>query len=322
MPAPSEPRWDGGEGGPVPAAAATPIRSLLFVPGNRPDRVPKALESGADAVIIDLEDAVPERGKEAARRDTVAAIAATAAAGPGGPALFVRVNALEDWAGAEDVRAVAAPGLAGVVVPKVGGPADVALAARLLDWSEAEAGLPRGGLAIVPLLETAAGLRRAYEVGLASRRVMCLGALSARDGDIQRAVGFRWSPEGTETLELRSRVLLDARAAGTPNPVSGLWTAIRDLDGLRRFAEQNRALGYAGMMAIHPAHVPVINEVFAPTAADLDRDRRLVAEMERAQAAGEGAVVFEGVMIDEAMLASARTRLARHGAPDAGGSAG
>ncbi|MFC4561111.1 HpcH/HpaI aldolase/citrate lyase family protein [Nocardiopsis mangrovi] len=321
MPARSEPRWGGGAGATAPAAAAASIRSLLFVPGNRPDRIPKALASGADAVIIDLEDAVPEREKKAARLDTVAAIAA-AAAGPGGPALFVRVNALEGWAGAEDVRAVVAPGLAGVVVPKVDGPADVEFAARLLDWSEAEAGLPRGGLAIVPLLETAAGLRRAYEVGTASHRVMCLGALSARDGDIQRAVGFQWSPEGAETLELRARVLLDARAAGTPNPVSGLWTAIRDLDGLRRFAEQNRSLGYAGMMAIHPAHVPVINEVFAPTAADLDRDRRLVAEMERAQAAGEGAVVFEGVMIDEAMLASARTRLARHAGAEGGGPAG
>jgi len=284
---------------------------MLFVPGSRPDRFAKAVASGADAVIIDLEDAVADDGKVRARRD--AAEAVTALGSAPGCALFVRINALESWAAAEDVRAVVRPGLAGIVLPKVSGPADVALLDRWLGWSEAEAGLPAGGLAIVPVLETASALRAAHEVGAASRRVMCLGALSARDGDVQRAVGFRWTAEGAETLSLRSRALLDARAAGTPNPVTGLWTAIGDLEGLRRFAEQNRDLGYEGMMAIHPSHVPVVNAVFSPTEEELDRDRRLVGRMERAQAAGTGAAVFEGAMVDEAMLASARARLARYG---------
>ncbi|MEE2040686.1 CoA ester lyase [Nocardiopsis sp. CT-R113] len=294
-----------------PRAAREPIRSMLFVPGSRPDRFAKAVASGADAVIIDLEDAVADDGKVRARRD--AAEAVTALGSAPGCALFVRINALESWAAAEDVRAVVRPGLAGIVLPKVSGPADVALLDRWLGWSEAEAGLPAGGLAIVPVLETASALRAAHEVGAASRRVMCLGALSARDGDVQRAVGFRWTAEGAETLSLRSRALLDARAAGTPNPVTGLWTAIGDLEGLRRFAEQNRDLGYEGMMAIHPSHVPVVNAVFSPTEEELDRDRRLVGRMERAQAAGTGAAVFEGAMVDEAMLASARARLARYG---------
>ncbi|PRX98148.1 HpcH/HpaI aldolase/citrate lyase family protein [Allonocardiopsis opalescens] len=282
---------------------------MLFVPGTRPDWAAKAVAAGADAVIMDLEDAVRAADKASAR-GAVAAVVAEQADASDGAALLVRINDLSSWAAADDVRAVVRAGLSGVVLPKVSGPADVAVAARLLDWAEAEAGLPAGSVALVPLLETASGLRSAYEVAAESRRVACLGALSARDGDIERALGFRWSAEGTETLALRSRVLLDARAAGVPNPVTGLWTDIADLGGLRRFAEQNRALGYDGMMAIHPTHVPVINEVFSPDAATLDRDRRLLAALD---ASGEGAVVFEGVMIDEAMAATARDRLRRYG---------
>lgn len=122
-------------------------------------------------------------------------------------------------------------------------------------------------------------------------------------------MGYRWSPEGNETHALRSRVLLDVRAAGAPHPVAGLWTRVHDLDGLRAFAEQNRALGYTGMMAIHPSHVPVLNEVFSPSPAELARAVRLIAALEEAQARGEGSVAFEGEMVDEVMATTARAVL-------------
>ncbi|WP_127940363.1 HpcH/HpaI aldolase/citrate lyase family protein [Nonomuraea polychroma] len=227
-------------------------------------------------------------------------------------ALFVRVNALDGWPAAEELRAIAHERLAGVVLPKVSGPDDVRLADRLLGWCERERDLPPGHIALVPLLETATALREAYEIGRAAGRVAYLGAVTAPGGDVERAVGYRWSPAGTETLGLRSRVLLDVRAAGTPNPVAGLWTRVADLGGLRAFAEQNRALGYEGMMAIHPSHVPAINEVFSPGPEELDRCARLVAAVETAQASGSGAVRFEGEMVDEAMAATARLLLERH----------
>lgn len=294
-----------------------PLRSLLFVPGTRTDWLPKARAAGADAAILDLEDAVPASGKLAARTQVADAIVRSADASAdqaGRMALFVRVNPLDGWAGAEELRAVARPGLAGIVLPKVCSAEDVKLADRLLDWCEQEQGLPSGRIALVPLLETARGLREAYDIARAAPRVAHLGALTAAGGDVERAVGYRWSPEGTETVDLRSRVLLDARAAGVPHPVSGLWTRITDLPGLRAFAEQNRSLGYEGMMAIHPSHVPVINEVFSPGPAELARSARLIAAVEAAQGDGTGAVTFEGEMVDEAMARTARLALERHGA--------
>ncbi|MGI5283284.1 HpcH/HpaI aldolase/citrate lyase family protein [Nonomuraea polychroma] len=285
-----------------------PLRSLLFVPGTRTDWLAKAQAAGADAAILDLEDAVPPAVKAEALRKVAEAVADST----GPMALFVRVNALDGWPAAEELRAIAHEQLAGVVLPKVSGPDDVRLADRLLGWCERERGLPPGHIALVPLLETATALREAYEIGRAAERVAYLGAVTAPGGDVERAVGYRWSPAGTETLGLRSRVLLDVRAAGTPNPVTGLWTRIADLDGLRSFAEQNRAIGYEGMVAIHPSHVPLINEVFSPGSDELDRCARLVAAVEAAQASGSGAVRFEGEMVDEAMAATARLLLERH----------
>jgi citrate lyase subunit beta/citryl-CoA lyase len=284
-----------------------PLRSLIFVPGTRTGWLAKAEAAGADAAILDLEDAVPAADKPAARQRVAAAVAAHT----GDMALFVRINALDGWAGAEDLRAITCSRLAGVVLPKVTGPADVRLADRLLTWCEREHGLPEGHVALVPLLESASALREAYDVGRAAPRVAYLGAVTGKGGDVERAIGYRWSPSGMETLIVRSRVLLDVRAAGVPCPVAGLWTAIGDLDGLRAFAEQNRSLGYEGMMAIHPSHVAVINDVFSPSPEEIARYERLVAAVGAAQARGAGAITFEGDMVDEAMAARARAALRR-----------
>ena len=290
-----------------------PLRSLLFVPGTRTDWLPKARAAGADAVVLDLEDAVPEHRKTATRDQVAEAVADTSAHPGAQPLLFVRINPLDGWTGAEELRALVRPGLAGLVLPKVAGVEDIRLADRLLGWCEHEQGLPPGHIALVPLLETARALHAAHDIAGAAGRVAYLGALTGAGGDVERAVGYRWSPEGTETLALRSRVLLDVRAAGAPHPVAGLWTRIGDPAGLRAFAEQNRGLGYEGMMAIHPSHVPVINEVFSPGPDELARCARLLAAVEAAQADGRGAVAFEGAMVDEAMAATARRMLERHG---------
>ncbi|MFE7784115.1 HpcH/HpaI aldolase/citrate lyase family protein [Streptomyces nigrescens] len=294
------------------AVARPPLRSLLFVPGTRTDWLPKAQAAGADAVILDLEDAVPEQDRASARAQVGEAIAQAAADSADHPALFVRINPLDGWAEAEELRTIVRPGLTGIVLPKVRHAQDVRFADRLLDWCEREQGLHRGQIALVPLLETARGLREAYDCAAAASRVAYLGALTGAGGDVERAVGYRWSPEGTETLALRSRVLLDVRAAGSLHPVAGLWTRIADLAGLRSFAEQNRSLGYEGMMAIHPSHISVINEVFSPGPDELARCARLIAALEEAQANGAGAVSFEGEMVDEAMAATARLMLERH----------
>ncbi|MFF4520877.1 HpcH/HpaI aldolase/citrate lyase family protein [Streptomyces bluensis] len=300
----------GSYDGRVPARA--PLRSLLFVPGNRTGWLAKAEAAGADAAILDLEDAVPDDAKAAARAGVAEAVSRSYGRGM---RLLVRVNALNTaagWASADELRAVARPGLYGIVLPKVSSADDIRLADRLLAWCEREHGLPEGHFALVPLLETARALREAYDIGRAATRVAHLGALTAPGGDVERAVGYRWSADGAETRDLRARVLLDARAAGSPHPVSGLWADIADLAGLRRFAEQNRGLGYEGMMVIHPSHVDIVNDVFSPDGDELARHARLIAAVEKAQAEGSGAIRFEGRMIDEAMAAASRQVLARH----------
>lgn len=285
--------------------ARPPLRSLLFVPATMPRWIDSAIASGADAVIVDLEDAVP-----AAKKGTARVTAARIAAGWREPAaLFVRINDLSRPGALADLRAVVQPALTAVVVPKISSVADIAVADRMLSWCEIERGMPAGSVALVPLLETASALRDAFAIASAAPRIAYLGALAVPGGDIELALGGRWTPGGAETLAVRSQVLLDARAAGIVNPVSGLWTDVTDLDGLRRFADQTRDIGYEGMMAIHPTHVPVINDVFGLTQAQADHYRRVIAAVEQASAAGLGTATVDGRMVDEAMAVTARQRL-------------
>lgn len=295
--------------GTAAAAAAPPTRCQLYVPGHRPALFEKALASGADALVLDLEDAVPHHQKAAAR-NAVADLLAARRSAPG-PLLLVRLNAAETGEQLDDLLAVVEAGADGVVVPKVAGREDVVAVDRILELIERRSGRKPGDTLIVPLLETASAMRDAYNVAKASDRVAYLGGISARGGDIERALGFRWSSAGLETLAMRAQILLDAKAAAVPHPLTGLWTDISDLDGLCAFARQSRDLGYEGMIVIHPSHVPVVNAEFEPTADELARDRKLIELMADAERDGLAAVTFEGHMVDIAMVKTAEQRLAR-----------
>jgi len=203
------------------------------------------------------------------------------------------------------------PNLTGILLPQVSGVADVRDAAAALEAAEAAAGVPIGSTVLLPLLETAAAVREAYDIACASPRVAYLGGGVSREGDIARAIGFEWTPEGTETLFLRSKVLVDARAAGIVNPITGIWGIVDDLDGLRAFAEQNRRLGYEGMMCIHPAHLPVLHDVFTPSAAEIERWQAVIAAMEEAEREGLGAIRLDGRLIDVAHVKTAHDQLER-----------
>lgn len=150
------------------ARATAHLRSLLFVPGHRTDWLPKARAAGADAVILDLEDAVPAPDKPLARGRVTEALAEAAAEPAGAMPLFVRINPLDDWTAADELRAVVRPGTAGIVLPKVHTAADVRLADRLITWCEQEQGLPVGATALVPLLESARALHDAYDIAAAA----------------------------------------------------------------------------------------------------------------------------------------------------------
>ncbi|MEU6192201.1 CoA ester lyase [Streptomyces sp. NPDC047061] len=283
-----------------------PYRSLLFVPGHKPTWVDKALRAGAHALILDLEDAVPVSAKAEARAAVADSIDRLVGSGTG---VFVRVNPLDTEHFGKDIAAVVRPGLTGLLLPKVYGRDDVVAYDALVTAAEIEHGMPRGSVGLVPSLETARSLANVDEIA-AAPRVLSLMAAAAKDADISREVGFTWTPAGLETLYLRSKVVLAARAAGLRHIVLGLWQEIGDLDGLRAFARDNNRLGYGGQVLIHPSHVAVVNEEYGPSGAELDRLRRLVDTYERGAALGEGAVLFDGEHIDLAHAQHARDVLA------------
>jgi citrate lyase subunit beta / citryl-CoA lyase len=283
-----------------------PLRSVLFVPGHRQRWIAPARASGADGIIFDLEDAVPVAEIKAARSVVREAIEVN---GASGPALIVRVGPAGSEALDADLDAVVCAGLAGVAVPLVSTAEEIKAVAGRLDELEAERGIPVGSTVIWPIVETALAARFAFEIASASDRVAYMGGGTSRQGDIARSLGFVWSAAGSETMMLRSWVLLNVRAAGVPFPVSGMWSVIDDLAGLRAFAEQSRSLGYAGLMAIHPTHIPVINEVFTPTSEEIERWEEVIRTMREAQADGIGAIRMYGQLVDEADIKTAEVGL-------------
>lgn len=286
-----------------------PYRSLLFVPGHKADWADKAIRAGAHALILDLEDAVPTEAKDEGR----AAVAQTVdRLSTGSTGMVVRVNALDTAWFARDIAEVVRPGLTALLLPKIYGRDDIIAFDALVTAAEVKRGLPRGSIGLIPSLETARSLTAVEEIA-AAPRVVSLMAAAAKDADISREVGFRWTATGLETLYLRSRIVLAARAAGIEHVVLGLWQDVSDVDGLRAFAEANRDLGFGGQVLIHPSHVDIANEVYGPSEAELERLRRLVTAYEGGAAHGQGAVTFEGEHIDLAHVQNARHVLASAG---------
>jgi citrate lyase subunit beta/citryl-CoA lyase len=286
---------------------AQPVRSALFVPGNREDRIQKAPRFGADALILDLEDAVALPDKPKARpvvRKMVEEL------GHAGQTMMVRVNDFETGLTWADLDAVVCKELYCVMLPKVTGPEDVKRADTIIEFLERKQGIETGTVLIYPVLETAQGMRQAYEVGIASPRVVHMGGLTGKDGDIARAIGFQWTAEGHEAFYYISKVLLDARAANVPYPMGGRgWWDIQDLDGLRKEAVLTKNFGHMGMLLIHPSHVAIVNEVFTPTKEEIAHWKELIAAVEQCERAGSSVVTFNGMMVDTAHLKVARDML-------------
>lgn len=288
------------------------VRSLLFVPGNRTAWMPKAVASGADAVVFDLEGSLPPADKDAGRSAVRELLEQVAGQRDGdGPAVMVRVNDVRSDEFARDLDAVAGAGLTAVLLPQVAGIDDVLAADAALSEAEQRRGLAPGTVLLDPLMETPQALRTAYDIATSCDRIAYMGAGTSKRGDIARTMGYVWTEEGLETLYFRSKVLLDVRAAGVPNPLSGMWGDVADLDGLRRFATTTRGLGYEGMMVIHPSHVPIVNEVFSPPAEELELWAEILAAMEAAHREGHGVIRVRGEVVDEAHVHTARQELAR-----------
>jgi citrate lyase subunit beta/citryl-CoA lyase len=248
-----------------------PILTWLFVPADWPDRVEKAIESRAHAVIVDLEDGVPVGNKAHARANVVALLEA-----PREKAVFVRVNPRDD----DDLAAVTALPLAGVVVPKVESPED----------------LP--DLPVHAMIETARGVEAAFEIAShPSVRGIALGEADLRSQTGALEDGLDWT---------RGRIVNAAVAAGLPRPPQSVYMHVRDLDGLARSCRRGRQLGQLGRQAIHPAQLEVIEQAYLPTQAEVEAARATV-DLLRDDAVG---TVGDGTFVDPAMLGSAQMTLA------------
>ncbi len=278
-------------------------RSLLFVPANNGRFIEKAHTRGADGIILDLEDSVPPGERPRARR-TLMASAALAARG--GADVLVRINAQADESAA-DLDAAVHPGVRALLVPKVeDGQALCALSSQVARL-EAERGMAAGGVGFVVLVESAAGLLRAEAIARAEPRTL---AMELGGEDFALSTGM--VPD-EETLAVpKQMVLYAARSAGLiPLGILGSIADYADADAYRITAERSRRFGFEGAACIHPSGVPILNDVFTPSAADAAHAQRLVEAYAEAQRAGSGAVSVDGKMIDVPIVERARKLLAR-----------
>jgi len=282
-----------------------PIRTLMFVPGHKDKWLAKVPTFGADAVVLDLEDSVPDALKAEARDRVAAAIPDLAGKGP---RLYCRTNKGPHAYDVEDLRAVVQPGLEGIFVAKAEDPVDIECLSRLIAEIEHRKGMPVGGVRLIPAIETAKAAQHVYEI-VSNPRVAHLVQVTAKGADLERNLGFQWTAGGLETLYLRSQAVVAARAAGKPFIIGGMWQEVHDLEGLRRAAEFNKTLGFTGEIVLHPSNVPVVNEVFSPSAAELDHYRGMIAAFTEAETRGEGAIMYRGEHIDIAHVQTARAFL-------------
>lgn len=282
------------------------IRTALFAPGGKERVMAKALESGAHAVILDLEDSVPIQAKAEARGWVAKAIdGAAALPAAARPLVTVRTNAAATGLLADDLAAVVRPGLGAIFLPKVETVEEMTATTAILDRLEAAHGLAAGSVRIVPMFESALGVLRCYDLARATPRVAatCIG--SARDGDLQTDLGCGWSLEGTELFYARSKVLLDSRAAGI-YALDGVFSDLSDEAGFIQDCALSARLGYVGRTVIHPKQIAPARQAYAVSAADAAYYRRVVSEFEAVEKTGTAAITVDGKLVDYAMYQRAK----------------
>ncbi len=282
------------------------LRSLLFVPGNNYRAIVKSQKIDCDAVIYDLEDAVPVEDKETARVFVKDAVEKMKVKGM----KIVRVNSWDTGFTENDLDWVVREGLDAVMLPKCESSEDVAKLERALERLESERGLKR--VAILPLIESHKGVLNAYEIARSSERCVALsfGAL-----DYYRTLGrtyFNFSDEQYELLFARSMIVNSAKAAGLKAIDTPFLGLLVDREGLRRECLIAWQLGFDGKLAIHPNHIGVINEVFTPSDKDVEWAKEVVSVYEEAKVKGMGAVTLKGKMIDYATYVQAKELLSEY----------
>jgi len=257
-------------------------------------------------VILDLEDSVPVVSKAEARALVAKAID-DAAGRDGGPAIWVRVNAATSEFLNDDLQAVVHRGLDVVLLPKAETVEEVRRTATAIERHETAHKMTAGSVAIVPMIESALGVRNCFDLIKASPRVAATCFGSARDGDLQTDLGCAWSIEGTELLYARAKVLLDTRAAGSHLiPFDGVFSDLNDEAGLIADSKLSARLGYVGRTVIHPKQIGPVRQAYAVPESEVVYYRKVVTEFEAAEKAGSAAITVDGKLVDYAMAQRAK----------------
>ncbi len=275
---------------------------MLFAPGNHPRKVEKVFGVGADAVILDLEDAVAIDEKVAARQAVLEALKK-----PRPCKGYVRVNALDTPFCYGDLLAVVERWLDGVVLPKAESAAHVLTVDWLLTQLERERDLPAGGIDLIPIIETGRGVAAVKEIAGSGPRVKRLAFGAA---DYTRDIGMRWTLEEGELAPTRAAIVLASRVAGIESPIDTPFLHVgKHRDSLHRTTELARDIGFQGKLCIHPEQIDPVNQVFTPTEKEIAGARKIVEAFAAAEASGSASIQVDGQFVDYPIVEKAKRTL-------------
>ena len=279
-----------------------PLRTALFAPGNRPDRAEKALALNADAVILDLEDAVPIAEKEKSRP----LIREILDKNPG-KRMYVRVNGLKTPYFKEDLEAVVCKNLVGIVLPKVEAPEDIFILDGLLTVLERKAGMKLGSLEVISSCESAKGVQEIYTIVSAKPEYHQVSTVGFGAADYTLDLGISMTREGKELDYPRSRIPVASRAAGILPPLDSPWMIdLKDMDGLIDHAKKAKAYGFMGKICIHPNQIQPCHDVFTPTEEEIAYAKKVIEAFTQAEREGRAAIQLEGRFIDYPIVEKSR----------------
>ncbi|WP_293945402.1 CoA ester lyase [Sphingomonas sp.] len=282
--------------------SAAPIRSFLFTPANHPRKVEKVFASGADAIILDLEDACAASEKPASRAVAVAALSA-----PRSCLGYVRVNATDtEWC-FRDLDEVVGPWLDGIVAPKIERPEEIVLIDWMIAQFERERGLPVGAIDLMPIIETGAGLHALDAIIAAGTRMR---RVSFGAGDFTRDMGMKWSADEAELAYARGRLILASRVGGLEAPIDTVHIDLADEDSFDQSVVTGVKFGFQGKLLIHPKQVARTNQSFMPSAKEIARAEKIVAAFNAAEGAGSASIQVDGYFVDYPIVEKAQRVLA------------
>jgi citrate lyase subunit beta / citryl-CoA lyase len=283
-------------------------RSWMFVPGHRQKMIDKALGlAPVDAVMLDIEDGVPQPEKQTARQQIGASLGKERKPGTT-PARFVRVSSVSYEHITADLAQIVQPGLDGLALPKVETTQQIQLVDAILRDRERQMGVAVGKIALLIAIESPRGLLNAYGIATASPRVTGL-MFGAEDLGKELGLPFRREAEASEMLFQRSSLVVAAAAANV-QAVDGVWPDLSDAEGLKRYALQSRRLGFSGMSLIHPGQIETINQLFGPTADEVAYCQKVIEAFDAAIARGDGSIAFGGQLIDLPIVERAKRTVA------------